>query len=93
VLSASHARQVDHRGVGVSGVRECGGMRVVIVFPPDEAGGRAVRVGGVPAGRACSVRDVAGLLEGSGLAGVDEGVVRVAAWIEWRGGGPDVWVH
>lgn len=68
-------------------------MRVVIVFPPDEAGGRAVRVGGVPAGRACSVRDVAGLLEGSGLAGVDEGVVRVAAWIEWRGGGPDVWVH
>ncbi|MFD8234025.1 hypothetical protein ACFV20_19355 [Streptomyces sp. NPDC059696] len=42
-------------------------MPTVIVYPPDEQGGRRVRV--------------------------DELDVARAEWIEWRGGGPDVWEH
>jgi hypothetical protein len=68
-------------------------MPKVIVFPPDEEGGRAVRAGGVRLGRAFSLRDVAGFLQTAGLPEVDDLDVAGAEWFEWRGGGPDVWEH
>ncbi|WP_225840288.1 hypothetical protein [Streptomyces sp. NK08204] len=66
-------------------------MPAVVVYPPDEDGGRRVRVDGEQLGRAWSLRDVAVLLERAGLEGVDDLDVAGADWIEWRGGGPEVW--
>lgn len=63
----------------------------VVVYPPDESGGRRVRVHGEQLGVAYSLRDVAVLLERAGLEGWDELDVAGAGWIDWRGGGPDVW--
>ncbi|MFF7130013.1 hypothetical protein [Streptomyces sp. NPDC008240] len=68
-------------------------MPVVIVYPPDEDGGRRVRVDGVILGRAFRVEDVAEFLRRAGLEGVDDLDVVAAGWITWRGGGPDVWEH
>ncbi|MET7391700.1 hypothetical protein ACFYPT_40205 [Streptomyces sp. NPDC005529] len=65
----------------------------VIVYPPDEEGSRRVRVGEMFLGRTFSVRDVAALLREAGLQGADEVDVVRADWIEWRGGGPDVWTY
>jgi hypothetical protein len=67
-------------------------MPTVIVYPPDEDGGRRVRVDGTILGRAFRLRDVVAFLETAGLQGIDE--LDVAGMpIEWRGGGPDVWEH
>jgi hypothetical protein len=92
-----NARQSSHRGTGVkpdrrvvSGVRDAAGMAEVIVYPPDESGGRAVRVDGLLVGRAFEVAGIGALLAGAGLPGVD---VVSAGWIVWRGGGPEQWVH
>ena len=63
----------------------------VIVYPPDEAGGRRVRVDGSILGRAYSVRDVVALLQEAGLQSWDEMDVIRSMFIEWRGGGPEVW--
>ncbi|MDT0609166.1 hypothetical protein [Streptomyces lancefieldiae] len=63
----------------------------VIVYPPDETGGRRVRVDGEVLGRAYTLRDVAGLLQEAGLQDWDEMDVVRSPLIEWRGGGPDVW--
>lgn len=69
------------------------GPRPVIVYPPDEDGGRRVRIDGTILGRAYSVQDVARFMQEAGLQSFDElDVVRSVA-IEWRGGGPDVWGH
>jgi hypothetical protein len=68
-------------------------MPVVIVYPPDEDGGRRVRIDGVISGRAFRVEDVAEFLRRAGLEGVDDLDVVAAEWIVWRGGGPDVWEH
>lgn len=68
-------------------------MPAVIVYPPDEEGGRRVRVDGTILGRAFRLRDVVAFLETAGLQGVDEFDVAGAGWIEWRGGGPDTWEH
>lgn len=65
----------------------------VTVYPPDEDGGRRVRVDGKILGRAFSVRDVARFMQEAGLQGWDEMDVVRSALIEWRGGGPDVWTH
>jgi hypothetical protein len=65
----------------------------VIVYPPNEDGGRRVRADGVILGRAFSVRDVAALLQTAGLAGWDEMDVVRTDMIEWRGGGPEVWTQ
>ncbi|MER5467204.1 hypothetical protein [Streptomyces sp. NPDC002685] len=65
----------------------------VIVYPPDEDGGRRVRADGVILGRAISVRDVVVFLQEAGLQGWDEMDVVRSELIEWRGGGPDVWEH
>lgn len=65
----------------------------VVIYPPDEQGGRRVRVDGTILGLAYSVQDVAALLQEAGLQGWDEMDVVRSALIDWRGGGPEVWTH
>ncbi|QEV16138.1 hypothetical protein [Streptomyces alboniger] len=65
----------------------------VVVDPPDEEGGRRVRVDGQVSGRAYSVQDVVAFLQEAGLQGFDEMDVVRSSLIELRGGGPDVWAH
>ncbi|MEU3945434.1 hypothetical protein [Streptomyces sp. NPDC029526] len=67
--------------------------RPVIVYPPDEQGGRRVRVDGTILGLAYSVQDVARFMQEAGLQSFDEMDVVRSGLIEWRGGGPDVWTH
>ncbi|MGC4947766.1 hypothetical protein ACLQ2N_16415 [Streptomyces sp. DT224] len=64
----------------------------VVVYPPSPTGGRRVRVDGSILGLAYGVGDVAEFLRRAGLEDVDEGDVDRSTLIEWRGGGPDVWV-
>ncbi|MEU2739849.1 hypothetical protein ABZ656_31955 [Streptomyces sp. NPDC007095] len=66
--------------------------RPVIVYPPSPTGGRRVRVDGEILGLAYSLLDVAEFLRRAGLEGMDAGDVAESDLIEWRGGGPDVWV-
>lgn len=68
-------------------------MPTVIVYPPDEEGGRRVRVDGTILGRATSLRDIVAFLQTAGLQGIDDLDVAGMSGIEWRGGGPDVWDH
>jgi hypothetical protein len=63
----------------------------VIVYPPSPTGGRRVRANGEILGLAYSVRDVVEFLRRAGLD-IDEVDVEATGLIEWRGGGPDVWV-
>ncbi|MFZ3573282.1 hypothetical protein ACOKM5_40770 [Streptomyces sp. BH097] len=63
----------------------------VVICPPDEDGGRRVRIDGAILGRASSVKDVAAILQEAGLRAFDETRVAYSALIEWRGGGPDRW--
>ncbi|MFE1205669.1 hypothetical protein ACFW5V_28695 [Streptomyces sp. NPDC058762] len=67
--------------------------RPVIVYPPDEEGGRRVRVDGTILGLAYSARDAAAFLQEAGLQSFDEMDVVRTGLIEWRGGGPDAWTH
>lgn len=67
--------------------------RPVIVYPPDETGGRRVRVDGTILGLAYSVLDIAALLQTAGLQEWDEMDVVRSALIDWRGGGPNVWTY
>ncbi|MET9150098.1 hypothetical protein ABZX82_02270 [Streptomyces griseoflavus] len=67
--------------------------RPVVVYPPDEEGGRRVRIDGRIAGRAYSVQDIAAFMQEAGLQSFDEMDVVRSELIEWRGGGPDVWTH
>ncbi|QHF97943.1 hypothetical protein DEH18_33500 [Streptomyces sp. NHF165] len=61
----------------------------IIVYPPDEDGGRRVRANGTILGRAYNVND---LLEFLRRAGLDPDEVDLdGALIQWRGGGPDQW--
>ena len=71
------------------------GMAVppVVIYPPDEDGGRRVRIDGSIRGRAFSTRDVAAFMQEAGLQEFDEMDVVRSLLIEWRGGGPDVWAH
>ena len=64
----------------------------VVVYPPDEDGGRRVRVDGEILGRAYGLRDIAEFLRRAGIEDVDRAYVASSGLIEWRGGGPDVWV-
>ncbi|MYW69938.1 hypothetical protein GTY65_38680 [Streptomyces sp. SID8379] len=62
-----------------------------MIYPPDEAGGRRVRIDGTILGRAYSTQDVARFMQEAGLQSFDEVDVVRSALIEWRGGGPDAW--
>jgi hypothetical protein len=63
----------------------------VVIDPPDERGGRRVRVDGEVLGRAYGLRDVTEFLRRAGLEDVEEEQVAASALIEWRGGGPTTW--
>jgi hypothetical protein len=65
--------------------------RPVVIYPPDEEGGRRVRVDGEILGVAYSVRDVARFMQEAGLQDWDEMDVVRYSLIEWRGGGPEKW--
>ncbi|MFE2556001.1 hypothetical protein ACFXGT_08185 [Streptomyces sp. NPDC059352] len=58
----------------------------VVVNPPDDEGGRTVRIDGEISGRAFSLTDLVEFLR-------REGWLDAESWppIEWRGGGPEVW--
>ncbi|MER5509386.1 hypothetical protein ABT052_29220 [Streptomyces sp. NPDC002766] len=64
----------------------------VIVGPPDNEGGRLVRIRGAAAGRAFGLWDMIVFLHRAGLAGfADEDEIAASERIEWLGGGPEVW--
>ncbi|WP_272264058.1 hypothetical protein [Streptomyces xanthophaeus] len=65
------------------------GLRV-IVYPPDEQGGRRVRCDGQILGRAFGPRDVLEFLRRAGLD-PDDAAPYGEGLIEWRGGGPAAW--
>ncbi|MEU1134963.1 hypothetical protein ABZ383_34760 [Streptomyces sp. NPDC005900] len=65
----------------------------VVIYPPDEDGGRRIRIDGTILGRAYSVKDVAAFAQEAGLHDWDEMDVVRTSLIEWRDGGPDVWTH
>ncbi|GGZ91495.1 hypothetical protein ACFOOM_23735 [Streptomyces echinoruber] len=67
------------------------GQPRVVVYPPDEDGGRRVRVAGTLLGRAFSLRDVVALLREAGLRGWEERDVVRTDRVQWRGGGPGEW--
>ena len=81
---------LSNRARTVSAIRDAARMADVTVYPPDEEGGRAVRVDGLLCGRVFDVPGIGILLAEAGLPGVD---VAGAGWIVWRGGGPEQWVH
>ncbi|WP_329451598.1 hypothetical protein OG894_23630 [Streptomyces sp. NBC_01724] len=63
----------------------------IVVYPPDESGGRRVRVGGEILGMAHSLRDVTEFLRRAGMDDLEDSDVAVSGMIDWRGGGPDLW--
>lgn len=63
----------------------------VIVHPPSLTGGRRVTVRGAIVGLAYGLPDLLEFLRRAGLD-PDEIVLDDAKLIEWRGGGPDVWM-
>ncbi|MFI8300015.1 hypothetical protein ACIGCZ_29225 [Streptomyces nigra] len=65
----------------------------VVIYPPDEEGGRRVQIVETILGRAYSVRDVARFIQEAGLPDFDEMDVVRSGLIEWRGGGPDEWTR
>ncbi|MFD3574746.1 hypothetical protein [Streptomyces sp. NPDC058644] len=65
----------------------------VVIYPPDEDGGRRIRIDGSILGRAYSVQDVAKFMQEAGLQSFDEVDVVRSGFIDWRGGGSDVWTH
>ncbi|MEV6833522.1 hypothetical protein AB0N17_03155 [Streptomyces sp. NPDC051133] len=67
-------------------------MVQVVVYPPAQDGGRRVRVGDRFVGMAYTLLDVAEFLEQAGLDIEDPEDVVAADWVEWRGGGPEVWL-
>lgn len=65
----------------------------VVIYPPDEEGGRRIRIDGTILGRAYSGQDVAKFMQEAGLQSFDEVDVVRSSLIDWRGGGPEVWTH
>lgn len=63
----------------------------MIVYPPDEGGGRRVRIDGEILGRAFGIGDLVEFLRRAGLEDWDQVDVATSELIEWRGGGPTVW--
>ncbi|MFJ1865519.1 hypothetical protein ACIOD1_12890 [Streptomyces sp. NPDC088097] len=62
----------------------------IVVHVPDESGGRRVHVDSEILGLAHSLKDVRKFLRRAGLDW-DEEQIAASPWIEWRGGGFDVW--
>lgn len=62
----------------------------VVVYPPDQEGGRSVRLEGDVLGRAFNIYDIMDLLSDAGLdpaaTALDDTTI-----FDWRGGGPYMW--
>lgn len=65
---------------------------LVVIYPPGEDGGRRVRAGARFLGMAYGLLDVVEFLRLAGLDEVDDDWMRRSTLVEWRGGGPDVWM-
>ncbi|MEV7004398.1 hypothetical protein AB0N62_43330 [Streptomyces sp. NPDC093982] len=65
----------------------------VIVYPPDDEGGRLVRIHGVAVGRAYGLWDMIVFLRRAGLDRglADEDEIAASRLIEWIGGDPNMW--
>lgn len=63
----------------------------VVVHPPSVTGGRRVTVGAEILGIAYGLPDLMEFLRRAGLD-ADEVQLDDAELIDWRGGGPDVWM-
>lgn len=63
----------------------------VVIYPPNEDGGRRVRIDGTICGRAYNVQDVAWFMQEAGL---QDGTLDIlgSPLIDW-GGGPEQWTH
>ncbi|MFJ3841962.1 hypothetical protein ACIPY6_41580 [Streptomyces sp. NPDC090054] len=63
---------------------------VIVIHPPDAAGGRRVHVGATILGMARSLRDLQEFLRRGGLDWEPEQIT-ASPLVEWRGGGPETW--
>ncbi|MFD6432580.1 hypothetical protein [Streptomyces venezuelae] len=63
----------------------------VIVSPPSPTGGRRVRVDGEILGLAHGVNDIVEFLRRAGIEEADAHMVETSMFIDWKGGGPEVW--
>jgi hypothetical protein len=89
-LYSGVAQRAPHQYRGEAGVMT---VLPIIVYPPDEQGGRRVRLDGEILGLAYGLRDIAEFLRRAGLDDPDTAWVEASALIEWRGGGPEVWTQ
>ncbi|MDX3507450.1 hypothetical protein PV755_00685 [Streptomyces caniscabiei] len=64
---------------------------LIVVYPPDEDGGRRVRAAGEILGRAYNLGDLVEFLRRAGLDDWDANDAYTSGLIEWRGPGPDTW--
>lgn len=64
---------------------------LVVVYPPDEDGGRRVRADGQILGRAYSLDDLVEFMRRAGLDDWDTNDAYTSGLIDWRGGDPDAW--
>ncbi|MEU1309533.1 hypothetical protein ABZ419_11645 [Streptomyces cinnamoneus] len=62
----------------------------IVVYPPDQTGGRRVRADGEILGMAYTTRDLEEFLRRAGLEPGSYDITD-ATLIEWRGGGPEEW--
>ena len=67
------------------------GYLPIVIYPPDESGGRRARVDGEILGMAHSLRDVTEFLRRAGMDDITEEDVILSGMIDWRGGGPNLW--
>lgn len=65
----------------------------VVVSPPSPTGGRRVRVDGQILGLAHNVSDIVEFLRRAGMNEADAYMVETSMFIDWRGGGPEVWTR
>lgn len=63
----------------------------VVVSPPSPTGGRRVRVDGEILGLAHGINDVVEFLRRAGMEEADAQMVETSMFIDWKGGGPEVW--
>jgi hypothetical protein len=91
--AARPASPVRHTAdAGAPGAAQGGGMRArIVVHPPSPSGGRRVRADGEILGIAYGPVDLREFLRRAGLD-PDETRLDDPDLIEWRGGGPDVWL-
>ncbi|MEU3340445.1 hypothetical protein [Streptomyces sp. NPDC006668] len=66
-------------------------MRPVTVEPPDDEGGRLVRIYQEAVARAYGLWDMVVFLHRAGLDLGEEDEIAASDLIEWIGGGPTVW--